>query len=329
MVGVIGANKAEHLPLHKITLAERFKLQGYSTAIFGKWHLGNHPAVWPLAQGFDEWEGTVGSNDMGKGKPSLEARRNGIAGVEWIRGTQVIEVNPDQHFLTKRTFQLANDFITRKKDQPFFLYLPLNMPHTPLFCAPQSEGASKQGIYGDVIQEIDASIGKLLSTLQSFEIRETTLIAFTSDNGPWLIFGNHGGSNGGLAGGKKQTLEGGMRVPLVLNGSRVPAGKTYSTPCSGLDLGPTLISLAGLPWNDECEIDGIDLTKQWNALSSEGTPERAFYYFYNRELRAIRHGSWKLQFPTRTHSFQTHKKSATEENEAPFIPSRDLSPSFI
>jgi len=300
VTGVVGRNHRDHLPLEEVTLAERFREHGYMTAIFGKWHLGNHAAVWPLEQGFDEWEGTVGSNDMGPGRPTLEARRAGKAGVEWVTRDEVTEIDPDQRFLTRRTTDLAIDFLGRTTDDPFFLYLPYHMPHTPLFASDDHRGTTERGLYGDVIAELDAAVGRIVAALEESGKLEETLVAFTSDNGPWLIFGDHGGSNGGLSGGKKQTLEGGMRVPLVIRfpgalGDGIKRGFIDGAPCSGLDLGPTLFSLAGLSWDDDVEVDGTDLAARWKVNPGTEAEERPFFYFYEREVRAIRLGSWKLQ----------------------------------
>lgn len=300
VVGVISRNQRDHLPLEEVTLAERFREHGYATGIFGKWHLGNHAAVWPLEQGFDEWQGTVGSNDMGPGRPSLQLRRAGKAGVEWVTQSEVSEINPDQTLLTRRTTDLAIDFIDRNQEGPFFLYLPYNMPHTPLFVSDAFSGSTVRGLYGDVIAELDDSVGRILDALERFGKLEHTIIAFTSDNGPWLIFGDHGGSNGGLSGGKKQTLEGGMRVPLVIRfpqslKTELKRAQLDSRLCSGLDVGPTLFSLAGLSWNDRVKVDGSDISARWRRISPQEERQRPFFYFFERQVRAIQYGLWKLQ----------------------------------
>ncbi len=295
VLGVIGATKPDHLPLEEVTLAERFREHGYATAIFGKWHLGNHVGVWPLEQGFDEWQGTVGSNDMGRDRPSLEARRAGKAGVEWVINREVTEIDPDQSLLTRRTTDLALDFIQRHEDQPFFLYLPLNMPHTPLFASESFRGSTQRGLYGDVISEIDDAVGRIRKELVRRGLLDKTLFAFASDNGPWLIFGDEGGSNHGLSGGKKQTLEGGMRVPLIVRGPGVVPGIVDARLSSGLDLGPTLASLAGIPWDEAQQVDGRDLSSRWTGGKAQEIAEKPFFYFYDREVRAIRLGPWKLQ----------------------------------
>ncbi len=297
VIGVVSANRRDHLPLDELTLAERFQQEGYRTAIFGKWHLGNHAAVWPLNQGFDEWEGTVGSNDMGKGRPSLEARRAGKAGVEWVKQDQVIEIDPDQTTLTNRTTALATQFIRKQQGGPFFLYLPFNMPHTPLFVSDEWKGKSFGGLYGDVIGELDSAVGRIVSELKRTGLEERTIIAFTSDNGPWLIFGDHGGSNGGLSGGKKQTLEGGLRVPFIIAGPGVAGGQTDNDFVSGLDVGPTLFSLAGLPWDESKQIDGRSRSDRWAGTGELEEETQPYFCFYDRELRAIQHGRWKWQLP--------------------------------
>ena len=292
---VVSANKKLHLPLEEVTLAERFKARGYATAIFGKWHLGNTPDVWPLKQGFDEWLGTIGSNDMGKGRPSLEARRAGKAGVELVEQEKVIEINPDQRLLTKRYTERAVDFIQRKKAESFFLYVPHNMPHTPLFASDRFAGTSKRGMYGDVIQDVDWSVGEILKAIKTAGIDDRTIVVFTSDNGPWLIFGDHGGSAGPLSGGKKQILEGGMRVPMIMRWpSRVPKGRVSDEMVTALDLAPTLLAMAGATEKID-GIDGRDMSGLMLGRRDAVLPVKPFYYFGGREVRAVRQGRWKLQ----------------------------------
>ncbi len=229
--GVLSANVRIGIHADEELLPELLKRNGYATAIFGKWHLGNQKTFWPLNNGFDEWLGTVGSNDMGKGKPTLALRRAGFAGVELVEQNAVIEVNPDQSQLTRRYTEKAINFIDRHTTQPFFLYVPYNMPHTPLFASQQRVGSSQRDLYGDVVEEIDWSVGQILRALEANGLAEKTIVIFTSDNGPWLIFGNHGGSAGRLRGGKKQTFEGGHRVPMIVHWpQRVPAGTRCTEP---------------------------------------------------------------------------------------------------
>lgn len=295
VTGVISANTKRHLPLEEVTLAERFKERGYATAIFGKWHLGNTPDVWPLQQGFDEWFGTVGSNDMGKGRPSLEARRAGKAGVELVAQDRVIEVDPDQRLLTQRCTKRAVDFIRRKKEEPFFLFVPYNMPHTPLFASERFEGRSERGLYGDVISEIDSSVGEILAAIKATGIDERTIVLFSSDNGPWLIFGDHGGSAGGLSGGKKQVLEGGLRVPMIVRWpGQVSKGRVIGRTATTMDLMPTLLALTGKSMDPE-EVDGRNLAGLFLGEDVKSPEEHPFFYFWEREVRGVRVGNWKLQ----------------------------------
>ena len=287
VTGVISANTKHHLPLEEVTLAERFKARGYATGIIGKWHLGNTNEVWPLRQGFDEWFGTIGSNDMGKGRPSLEARREGKAGVELVEQDRVIEVNPDQGLLTRRCTERAVDFIQRKNEEPFFLYVPYNMPHTPLFVSERFEGKSERGLYGDVISEIDHSVGEILAAIKSAGVDDRTIVLFSSDNGPWLIFGDHGGSAAPFSGGKKQTLEGGMRVPLIVRWpGRVPKGRAIETLVTAMDLTPTLLSLTGKSV-ELADVDGRDLSGLFLGEGEERVEDHPFFYFWEKKVRGV------------------------------------------
>jgi arylsulfatase A len=294
--GVLSANVRIGIHADEELLPELLKRNGYATGIFGKWHLGNQKEFWPLNHGFDEWLGTIGSNDMGKGKPTLEARRAGLAGVELVQQDTVIEINPDQSRLTQRYTERAIDFISRHKQQPFFLYVPYNMPHTPLFANPQRAGKSKRGLYADVVEEVDGAVGQILAALQTHELTENTIVIFTSDNGPWLILGNHGGSAGRLQGGKKQTLEGGHRVPLIVRWpSRVPAGTVCSEPVVAFDLLPTLVACTGSE-STQNKIDGKDISPFLFGAAGAKTPHDFLAFYYRDELRAIRSGDWKMQF---------------------------------
>jgi arylsulfatase A len=294
--GVISANVRIGIHPDEELLPELLKRNGYATAIFGKWHLGNQKHFWPLNNGFDEWLGTIGSNDMGKGKPSLAARQAGRAGVELVEQDTVIEVNPHQTRLTEGYTEKAVDFIARHKTQSFFLYVPHNMPHTPLFASQQRVEKSKRGLYGNVVEEIDWSVGRILGALETHGLTEKTIVIFTSDNGPWLIFGNHGGSAGPLRGGKKQTFEGGHRVPLIVRWpKRVPAGTVCSVPVVAFDLLPTLVSLTASDAPRK-RIDGKDISKLLFGADNATAPHDFIAFYYQDELRAIRAGKWKLQF---------------------------------
>ncbi len=294
--GVISANVSTGIPAEDELLPELLQRNGYATGIFGKWHLGNQKEQWPLNNGFDEWLGTIGSNDMGKGKPSLEDRRAGKAGVELVEQDIVIEVNPDQSQLTKRYTEGAIDFIDRNKTEPFFLYIPYNMPHTPLFVSEERVGTSKRGLYGDVVEEIDWSVGQILKALETHQLAENTIVIFTSDNGPWLIFGDQGGSAGPLRGGKKQTFDGGHRVPLIVRWpERIPGGTLCNEPVVGFDLLPTLAACTGSD-QPRRKIDGKDISPLLFGTANAKSPHKFFAFYNKEELRAIRSGKWKMQF---------------------------------
>lgn len=298
--GVISANAKIGIADEERLLSELLKDAAYDTAIFGKWHLGNQPQFWPTRHGFDEWLGTIGSNDMGRGKPSLESRRLGQAGVELVNQNQVVETNPDQSQLTERYTQRAVAFIKRKRQNPFFVYVPYNMPHTPLFASKQFVGQSKRGLYGDVVEEIDASVGRVLTALDEVGATDNTLVIFASDNGPWLIFGDHGGSAGPLAGGKKQTLEGGHRVPCIAAlPNRFTSGVKVTTPVSGVDWLPTIAELADVDLPQH-SIDGTSIVQLCSGTirpaAASVLAQHPVLFFYDNELRALRQGPWKLQF---------------------------------
>lgn len=278
------------------TIAEILQEQGYATALFGKWHLGYEKPFLPTRHGFDEFFGTPYSNDTGPDM-SDEARRTGRTGLPLIEGEETIEINPDQRYLTKRYTERAVAFIERNQDQPFFLYLAHNMPHTPLFASERFQGMTDRGLYGDVIAEIDWSVGEVLDAVKRNGIDERTLVIFASDNGPWHIYGNHGGSAAPLRGGKKQTFEGGLRVPCIMRWpGRIPPGSVCHEVASALDILPTAAKLSGgvLPRH---RIDGLDIRPLMLGIEGAHSPHPALYYYWQNELRAVRQGKWKLQFP--------------------------------
>ncbi|HOV32527.1 MAG TPA: sulfatase [Candidatus Hydrogenedens sp.] len=205
------ANKSmEGINPQEITLAEMLKQKDYRTACFGKWHLGHLPPFLPTHHGFDEFYGLPYSNDMGPDEDAPNAPP-----LPLIEGDKVIETNPDQSKLTTAYTERAIDFIKRNKGNPFFLYLPHSMVHVPIHVSERFKNKSGAGLYGDVVQEIDWSVGEILKSLRDTGLDENTLVIFTSDNGPWLLYGNHGGSAGKLRCGKNTTFEGGMRVPCI------------------------------------------------------------------------------------------------------------------
>jgi arylsulfatase A len=301
-VGILGAlgPKAEiGLNPDETTLAELLKARGYATAIYGKWHLGHHPKFLPTRHGFDDYFGLPYSNDM---RPRHSTALV-FPALPLIEGERVVERNPDQRALTARYTEHAVRFIERNQDRPFFLYLPHSMPHVPLHVSDRFAGKSGQGLYGDVIEELDWSVGQVLDALKRCGLEDRTLVIFTSDNGPWLSYGDHAGSAGPLREGKGTTFEGGQREPFLARWpGQIPAGSVCKEPAMTIDLLPTVARLAGADLPADRAIDGRDI---WPLLSGQAgacSPHEALYFYWECELQAIRGGRWKLHFPHEYHS---------------------------
>jgi len=294
------------LPASEITIAQALKTQGYTTGMVGKWHLGvwtNNPAHHPLKHGFDFNFGLPHSNDMNP-SPGNPAKAGSLVNQEaawWnaplFRGYELIDPQADQTQLTRRYTEEAQNFITAHKAKPFFLYLAHTFPHTPLFASGRFKGKSSRGIYGDVVEELDWSVGEVFKTLREQGLAENTLVVFTSDNGPWLLMGTEtGGSAGLLRDGKGSTWEGGMRVPGIfwMPGKIKPT--VERNVASTLDLFPTLIRLAGGTTPTDRPLDGVDLS----GLLFKGEPieREVFCYYRGEQLYAARLGAWKLHLIT-------------------------------
>jgi arylsulfatase A-like enzyme len=293
LLGALAPGAPTGINGEETTLAEVFKSRGYATAIFGKWHLGDAPEFLPTRHGFDEYYGLPYSNDMWPKHPS----HKGWPDLPLIEGEKVIERNPDQSKLTTEYTRRAVDFIERSKDRPFFLYVPHTMPHVPLFVSDKHDGASGLGRYGDVIQEIDWSVGQIMEALKRHKLDERTLVIFTSDNGPWLSYGDHGGSAGPLREGKGTTFEGGIRVPCVMRWpQRIDAGTVCRAPAATIDLLPTLAKFIGAERPVDRIIDGKDISGLITGGSSE-SPHEALFFYWQRQLQAVRSGRWKLHLP--------------------------------
>lgn len=264
------------LPPEEVTLAEQLKSAGYATAAIGKWHLGHKERWLPRTQGFDEYFGILYSNDMFP--------------VQLVENETVVEYPVVQASLTRRYTDRALDFMERNRDRPFFLYLPHAMPHKPLavsddFYTPETPG----DLYGDVISELDASVGEILAKLKQLSIDDRTLVVFTSDNGPW-----YGGWTGGLRGMKGRTWEGGIRVPMIARFPGViPSGVVNEAPAGTIDLFPTICSLCGVEPPAERDIDGRNILPLWQSPSAE-SPHQAIYSMQGQSLATVRRGKWKL-----------------------------------
>jgi arylsulfatase A-like enzyme/dienelactone hydrolase len=289
MSGALNHTSTTGLNPREKTLGQVFKDQGYATAIFGKWHLGHHPQFLPTRRGFDEWLGIPYSNDNGP----LHPVTRGIPSLPLFDGAEVIEVDPDQSQFTARFTARATAFIERNRDRPFFLYVPHVMPHVPIFASARFRGTSQRGLYGDVVQELDWSVGEIMATLKRLGLDERTLVIFSSDNGPFLSYGEHAGRATPLREGKLTTFEGGMRTPcLVRWPGRVPAGRVSDEPVSTMDLHATFAQLIGakLP---NVRRDGSDMSAL--LFGQPGAKGREEFWFYSGdELHAVRLGDWKL-----------------------------------
>ena len=297
----------------EVTLAELCKSRGYATGCFGKWHLGDLPEFLPTRHGFDEYYGLPYSNDMWpylNGEETLDAGRRMWKGkpmppLPLYEDETIVDedVSPDdQKQLTTQYTERAVDFIDRHAGkQPFFVYVPHSMVHIPLFVSEKFAGRSGAGLYGDVVMELDWSVGQILAALERGGVGENTLVVFTSDNGPWLNFGNHAGSAGPLREGKGTMWEGGHREPCVMRWpARIPAGTACEELCTTMDLLPTFAALIGAELPDR-KIDGRDilpLLTQEDARS----PHEMFYGFYQGALQVVRDRRWKLTLP---HKYRT------------------------
>jgi arylsulfatase A-like enzyme len=275
------------LPDDEVTIAECLRAQGYATACVGKWHLGHLPQFLPTAQGFDQYFGIPYSNDM-----------HADGGCPLMRGTQIIERPVDQNTVTRRYTEEAVRFIQQNKDQRFFLYLAHTMPHVPLHASQEYRGRSPRGLYGDVVQEIDDSVGQVLQTLRDTGCAENTLVVFTSDNGPWLVQKLNGGSAGLLRAGKGTTFEGGMREPTIFWWpGTIAAGSVVQQMGSTLDLMATFCQLSGATLPGDRTLDSLDLSP---ALLGRGdSPRQTMFYYTRGVLHAVRHGPYKLHLWTR------------------------------
>ncbi len=307
--GALSPSAEVGLNPEETTVAEMLKGMGYATAIVGKWHLGHHPEFLPLQHGFDEYLGIPYSNDMWPveydGTPATGGAKAGYPPLPLLEGNEVLEVVEDlegQDRLTARYTERAVDFIDRKKDAPFFLYLAHSMVHVPLGVSPGFRGRSEQGMFGDVMEEVDWSVGEIMKALDRNGLAHDTLVIFTSDNGPWLNFGNHAGSAGSLREGKGTAFDGGLRVPAIWRWpGHIPAGSECRAIASTLDVLPTLAAVTGAPL-PALPIDGVDILPL--LMGAEGaSPRDTHLFYYEGQLRGIREGRWKRVYEHRTRSY--------------------------
>ncbi|MDH5603273.1 MAG: sulfatase-like hydrolase/transferase, partial [Cyclobacteriaceae bacterium] len=301
----------------------------YQTACIGKWHLGHLPQYLPTNNGFDYYFGIPYSNDMDRvqleGLTGREANTHPKVeyfNVPLMQNEQIIERPADQTTITKRYTDETIKFITENKDKPFFIYLAHNLPHIPLFRSVEFEGKSKRGIYGDVIEEIDSGIGRIFTSLRENGLEENTLVVFTTDNGPWLVYNSHGGSAGLLRDGKGSTFEGGMRVPTIFSwkGNIKPA--VVNDMGSTLDLFPTICKLTGADYPHDRVMDGYDLSE--TLLNEVESPRKSMVYYWGEEIYAYRSGAYKAHFKTRERVYINRE---VETHETPLLYNLEVDPS--
>ena len=297
-----GLNPSEY------TIADHFKSLGYSTACFGKWHLGHHKEVLPTSNGFDTYFGIPYSNDMNhpdnKGKPKGGADGMDILWADpestltkWktplFEDEKIVELPVDQRTITRRCTQKTVDFIQAKKDSPFFIYVPYSMPHIPLYVPDEIRDPNPKNAYINTIEHIDSEVGRILTTLDDLKLSGKTYVIYTTDNGPWLSFRHHGGSAGSLREGKGTTFEGGQRVPCVMRGPDIPADTVCPDLIGTIDLLPTFAAITGSQLPKGKKIDGLNAI---NLLTGKGKSKRnEFIHYTSRgEVEGIRQGNWKL-----------------------------------
>jgi arylsulfatase A-like enzyme len=301
----IGLNSEEE------TIAELLKAEGYSTAAYGKWHLGHLPDFLPTKHGFDEFYGIPYSHDMW---PNHPVTKNYYPELPLIEGEKTFQTNPDQTQFTTAFTEKTIDFIKRKKDKPFFVYLAHPMPHVPLAVSDKFKGKSKQGLYGDVMMELDWSIGQIRETLKKLKLEENTLLIVTSDNGPWLNYGNHAGSAGGLREGKGTSFDGGQRVPCMMAWKgKIPAGFVANNLSAALDILPTIVEATGAKMPKR-RIDGVSVLDVVKGNTVVNSRTSFLYYYRKNNLEAVRDENWKLVFP---HPGRTYEGFAAGKDGMP------------
>ena len=307
-----------------LTIAELLKTKGYATALFGKWHLGDTQDTRPTAHGFDEYYGIPYSNDMFphfthkvakniqfnfaynyekfewdkqhvkkffKDKRKLKKDLNYASPI--FEGNEVVEYPADQSLLTQKYFSRARDYISKHKNKPFLVFITPSMPHIPLFASERFKGKSKRGLYGDTIEEIDYEIGVLRRHLKNLKLDKNTLIIFSSDNGPWLSFKEHGGSAGPLRGGKFTNFEGGVRVPSIMAWpGNIPTGTVSNQISSTMDLFPTIAEITGAELSANHKLNGQSLLRHLRNPSSTINRDVHFYSLRGK-VAGVRKGDWK------------------------------------
>jgi arylsulfatase A-like enzyme len=315
ILGALGPLAREGINAKEMTLAELCKTRDYATAVFGKWHLGRPKKFLPLQHGFDEYLGLPYSNDMWPRHPELASspqvgrnKKEGYPELPLIKNNDVIDAKvtgEDQTQLTTMYTEHAVDFINRNASRPFFLYVPHSMVHVPLYVSDKFKGKSGAGLFGDVMMEVDWSVGQILDAIKRNGIDDNTLVIFTADNGPWMSYGNHAGSAGPLREGKGTMWEGGYREPCVMRWpGKIPADSTCDEFAVTMDFFPTVAQLIGAKVSTDRVIDGKDIWPLMSGDEGAESPHEAFWCYYGGELRAVRDRQWKLVFPHQYRSLE-------------------------
>ncbi len=296
MFGALNHTSREGIHPEEHLLPEVLQERGYATACFGKWHLGTVVEFFPTRNGFDEFFGIPYSNDNTKYHPVAAD----MPPLPLYDNETVVAYDPDQSEFTRQLTARSVDFIKRHRDRPFFLYVPHIMPHVPIFASKAFRRSSAQGLYGDVIQEIDASIGDIIKTVEDQGLADRSLIIFFSDNGPFLSYGEHAGHAEPLREGKLTTFEGGFRSPCIMRWPGIiPAGTVCSDMISSMDLLPTLAHLVGAELPQDRSLDGRDIWPVVRGAPHAKSPHEAIYFYAGTELQALRYGDHKLHFAHR------------------------------
>lgn len=306
MQGALNHTSLEGIHPDEFLMPELFKQRGYATAIHGKWHLGTAEMFHPMKHGFDEFWGIPYSNDNSKYHPSLAAEMPLLP----VYDNEKVEMrDPDQSLFTRRITEKAVSFIRRNEKKPFFLYVPHIMPHVPIFASDRFKGKSPHGLYADVVEELDWSVGMILAAVDQAGVAENTLVIFMSDNGPFLSYGNHAGNAAPLREGKLTSYDGGVRVPFIIRWlGHVPTGKVNDEVFTAMDLMPTFmawgeerveenekLATASAPASSK-PIDGKDVSNLLLGKEGAKSPHEAIAIYAGGELQAIRSGEWKLHF---------------------------------
>ena len=313
---VLFPNSKGGLPPSEITIARMLKGAGYSTHAIGKWHLGHLKQYLPTSHGFDSYYGIPYSNDMDTTsnvppwKEQFRDPKIKYWNVPLMRDEAIIERPANQHTITKRFTEETVKLIQNRGDDPFFIYLAHNLPHVPLFRSEEFAGVSRRGLYGDVIEEIDWSVGQVLQTLRDEKIDDNTLVVFTSDNGPWHMYKVQGGSEGLLRGAKGSTWEGGMREPTIFWWPGRVDQRVVRDIGSTLDLMPTIAALSGATLPTDRTLDGYDLSPV--LFEKQESPREEMIYYFGDEVYAVRHGAFKAHFKTFT-EFVGQRKAETHD----------------